>query len=65
MVDVRDQRPHPTAEGRREFVRANIPIGCFGDPTDMAYPVAFLCAPKTRHVTGQRLYVDGGMSHGI
>lgn len=60
-----DQRLHPTAESRREFVRANIPIGYFGDPTDMAYPVAFLCSPKARYVTGQRLYVDGGMSHGI
>jgi len=60
-----DQRLHPTAENRLGFVRANIPIGYFGDPTDMAYPVAFLCSPKARYITGQRLYVDGGMSHGI
>ena len=60
-----DQRLHPTAESRLEFVRANIPIGYFGDPTDMAYPVVFLCSPKARYITGQRVYVDGGMSHGI
>jgi 3-oxoacyl-[acyl-carrier protein] reductase len=60
-----DQRLHPTAENRLEFVRANIPIGYFGEPTDMAYPVAFLCSPKARYITGQRMYVDGGMSHGI
>ena len=60
-----DQRLHPTAENRLEFVRANIPIGYFGDPTDVAYPVTFLCSPKARYITGQRIYVDGGMSHGI
>jgi len=26
----------------------------------MACPVAFLCSPKARHITGERIHVDGG-----
>ena len=59
------ERLHPTAEDRRAFARANIPIGHFGDPEDVAYAAAFLCSPKARYITGQRIYVDGGMSHAI
>ena len=59
------ERLHPTAEDRQAFARANIPIGHFGDPEDVAYAAAFLCSPKARYITGQRIYVDGGMSHAI
>jgi len=60
-----DQRLHPTTENRIEFARTNIPVGYFGDPADIAHAVALLCSPKARYITGQRIYVDGGMSHGI
>ena len=29
-----------------------IPLGYFGDPSDMAYLVAFLCSPRARYITG-------------
>ena len=54
-----DQRLHPTAESREQFAR-NIPLGCFGDPADTAHLVTFLCAPKARYISGERLHVDGG-----
>lgn len=60
-----DGRLHPTAESRDAFIRANIPAGYFGEPEDMAHVIAFLCSPKARYVTGQRLYVDGGMHRSI
>lgn len=60
-----DQRMHPTAENQRAFSEANIPAGYFGDPADIAHAVAFLCSPKARYITGQRMYVDGGMHRSI
>lgn len=44
-----------------QFAR-QIPLGYFGDPSDMAHLVAFLCSPKARYVTGERIRVDGGLS---
>jgi 3-oxoacyl-[acyl-carrier protein] reductase len=54
-----DQRLHPTPESQGEFSK-EIPLGYFGDPRDVAYLVAFLCSPKARYITGERIHVDGG-----
>ncbi len=60
-----DQRLHPTRENQEQFAQAHIPLGYFGDPEDMAYLAAFLCSPKARYITGQRIYVDGGLHYAI
>jgi 3-oxoacyl-[acyl-carrier protein] reductase len=54
-------RLHPTPENRRAFIDANIPIGFFGEPEDIAYLVAFLASPLARYITGEVIHVDGGM----
>lgn len=54
-------RLHPTPENRQAFIEANIPIGYFGEPEDMAYLVAFLASPLARYITGEVIHVDGGM----
>lgn len=54
-------RLHPTEDNRRAFIDANIPIGYFGEPEDMAYLVAFLSSPLARYITGEVIHVDGGM----
>ena len=54
-------RLHPTPESRRAFIEANIPIGYFGEPEDMAYLIAFLASPLARYITGEVIHVDGGM----
>ena len=54
-------RLHPTPENRKAFIEANIPIGFFGEPEDMAYLVAFLASPLARYITGEVIHVDGGM----
>ncbi len=54
-------RLHPTAENRQAFIDANIPIGYFGEPEDMAYLIAFLASPLARYITGEVIHVDGGM----
>ena len=60
-----DERVHPTRENQEEFAQNNIPLGYFGEPEDMAFLAAFLCSSKARYITGQRIYVDGGLHHAI
>lgn len=55
-----DKRMYPTAESQASFSKG-IPVGYFGEPFDIAYMVAFLCSPKARYVTGEHIYIDGGL----
>ena len=55
------ERLHPTPENRKAFIDANIPIGYFGEPEDLAYLIAFLASPLARYITGEVIHVDGGM----
>jgi len=59
-----DERLHPTPESQAEFAR-NIPLGYFGDPADLAFLAAFLCSPKARYITGERIHVDGGLHRAV
>jgi NAD(P)-dependent dehydrogenase (short-subunit alcohol dehydrogenase family) len=38
------------------------PLGRMGTADEVAQAVTFLCGPKASFITGQNLYVDGGMS---
>jgi 3-oxoacyl-[acyl-carrier protein] reductase len=60
-----DMKMHPTARSRDEFIAANIPAGRFGQPAEIADAVAFFCSPRAGYITGQRLYVDGGMHRAL
>jgi 3-oxoacyl-[acyl-carrier protein] reductase len=60
-----DLKMHPTAKSRDDFIAANIPAGRFGQPAEIADVAAFLCSPLAGYVTGQRLYVDGGMHRAL
>lgn len=42
-------------------VVAQIPLGSFGEPADIAAAVAFLASAEAKYITGQCLTVDGGM----
>jgi 3-oxoacyl-[acyl-carrier protein] reductase len=55
------ERLHPTEENRKAFIDANIPIGRFGEPEEMACLIAFLASPLARYITGEVIHVDGGM----
>lgn len=54
-------RMFPTAEERQEFADANIPVGFYGEPDDLACLVVFLASPLARYITGELFHVDGGM----
>src|SRR5207247_2316773 len=46
----------------RERTAARVPWGRMGEPADVARVVAFLVSPAADYVTGQLLYVDGGIN---
>ncbi|HZR00187.1 MAG TPA: glucose 1-dehydrogenase [Chloroflexota bacterium] len=49
-------------EAMRRFVEAEMPLGRFGRPEEIADVVAFLCSDRASLVTGACLNVDGGQS---
>jgi NAD(P)-dependent dehydrogenase (short-subunit alcohol dehydrogenase family) len=46
-------------------LRESIPLGRWGAPEDVVGPVLFLVSPASKFVTGQILYVDGGLTSRI
>ena len=43
-----------------DFALRRTPLGRFGEPGDVAWPVVFLCSPAADYITGHTLMVDGG-----
>ena len=39
-------------------------LGRVAEPEDVAKVVTFLCSPAARHITGQVIVVDGGLTLG-
>jgi len=46
---------------KREQVISHIPMGRAGTSEEMAAVVAFLCSDEAAYITGQTIYVDGGL----
>ena len=63
--------PHHTPDLGRIFAEARarraeaVPLGRVGDPEDIAGTALFLASDESAYVTGQVIYVDGGMMAGI
>jgi NAD(P)-dependent dehydrogenase (short-subunit alcohol dehydrogenase family) len=45
---------------RYALMLSRIPLGCYGQPEDVAYGVLYLAADESRWVTGSELVIDGG-----
>lgn len=46
----------------RDAILARIPLGRIADPRDVVAPVLFLASPGASFITGQILFVDGGIT---
>jgi NAD(P)-dependent dehydrogenase (short-subunit alcohol dehydrogenase family) len=55
-----------TPEGSPERIKliSGIPLGRIGKPEDVAYAVLFLASDEASWITGQTLYVCGGLTVG-
>jgi NAD(P)-dependent dehydrogenase (short-subunit alcohol dehydrogenase family) len=51
-------------EQRLAELSANIPLGYFGEPNDVAYAVAYLASDQAKYITGTEIIIDGGVLAG-
>ena len=47
-------------ENVRQEMMKNIPLARFGDPSEVANVVLFLCSPLASYITGQTIEINGG-----
>ena len=57
MTDMTERLPQEV----KEKIAAGIPLGCLGQPDDVANLAAFLAGSGADYLTGQVIAVDGGM----
>ena len=48
-----------------ERLKASIPLGRWAQPEDIVGPTLFLASGASDYVTGQILYVDGGLTASV
>ncbi|CAB4055866.1 HSD17B8 [Lepeophtheirus salmonis] len=48
-------------DSQNRWVLFAIPLGCYGEPEDIAETVAFLASSKAKYITGTSVDVNGGM----
>ena len=58
---IKSKMTEVLSEEIKNKMLANIPLGEFGDPEDVANAVLFFATPAAKYITGQVLNVDGGM----
>ncbi|ODT70841.1 MAG: short-chain dehydrogenase [Pelagibacterium sp. SCN 63-23] len=49
------------SESRRQVLEKQIPLGRIGQPDDIGGAAVFLASEEARYITGQMLFIDGGI----
>lgn len=62
VIDTELARHWLANETTHRQILERIPLGRVGQPGDVVGPVLFFCSPAAAFVTGQVLYVDGGVT---
>jgi 3-oxoacyl-[acyl-carrier protein] reductase len=53
----------PIIRERGEDYRDQIPLKRFGQPSEVAAVIRFLCSPDASYITGQTITIDGGITN--
>jgi 3-oxoacyl-[acyl-carrier protein] reductase len=44
-----------------DYLIKEIPLGRFGEPSEVANLVNFLCSDESSYITGQTIHINGGL----
>jgi 3-oxoacyl-[acyl-carrier protein] reductase len=59
---IRTERMAMLPQEVTERAQKHSVLGRLAEPEDVTHVISFLCSDAARHVTGQTLVVDGGLS---
>ncbi len=59
---LRNEKQLADPERKERLTREMVPAGRIGEPRDCAGIAVFLCSEAASYITGQSIFVDGGMS---
>lgn len=62
LIDTANVRRFFDDTQRKKFAEAEIPLGDFGEPQDMADMAVFLVSQRAKYITGSVVAVDGGLN---
>lgn len=63
LIKGRASKNDTTTDAVAESMRAGVPMGRFGEPSEIAAAIAFLCSPAASYITGVSVPVDGGRTN--
>jgi NAD(P)-dependent dehydrogenase (short-subunit alcohol dehydrogenase family) len=62
MVAARSIAEHGSEEAAIKKLAEPVPLGCLGEPDDVAWAVVYLASNESKFVTASDLVVDGGVT---